>query len=178
MIIVGYPGIGKTWASKCSFNDILDIDSIYFRDRGSENGWLSDGKGLDNYIWLLKTLNLQGKTVMASSHKEVRAKLLDEKGIDKRDIVYICPDPTDKNAWLARLYNRWLDSTEMKDWYAYRRAIKNYELDTKDMISDREKGVRVLVVSEKDLDGGLLLYLIGKKIIKYRIGMEEVEEEE
>ena len=178
MIIVGYPGIGKTWASRTTNGGIIDLDSVYFRDRDDDSGWLGGEKGLRNYIWLIKTLHFYGKTVLISSHKEVREALLAEKDINKKKICYICPDVPMKDAWLSRLYNRWISSTEKKDWFAYKRAIKNYENDVKDMISDRVYGVKVHIVSEEDLKNGLFLYLIRNRIIDYVPGMEVMNEDD
>lgn len=173
MIIVGYPGIGKTWAARAGYDGIIDLDSVYFRDRDDDRGWLGGEKGLGNYIWLVKKLNSEGKTVLISSHKEVRDRLLAEKDIPRSEICYICPDVLMRDVWLARLYRRWIDTTEKSAWFAYRRAIKNYEKDISDMTSDRVYGVKVHIVDEKDLENGLLLYLLTHKIIKYRPGEEE-----
>lgn len=174
MIILGYPGIGKSTAAK-KMDKFIDIDSVFFRDRDDSAGWLGGKKGLNGYIWLLRKLNDDGKVVFGSTHKEVRERILKDEGIEKEDVVYICPKAEDKNAWISRLYNRWIDSTEMKDWYAYTRALKEYEKDIKSILEDADEGVRVIQVSEEDLEDGLALYLIRNRIIEEK---EEDDEDE
>lgn len=152
MIIVGYYGIGKSEFCK-THQDYIDLESKYFR---SDNGWLLGNKGLERYIWLIEDLNADGKKIFVSSLKEVRDELLKSKRIDPYvDMAYIYPYADLKDDWLSRLYNRWKESSNEKDWYAYKRAIKNFESDIESLIKDK---------------GNTLDYPISKEILdKYKI---------
>ena len=165
MIIVGYPGTGKsTMAKKCV--EVVDLESSVFRDRGSKDGWIGGDKGLNSYIWLATNLNDDGKVVCISSHKEVREKLLSDARVDVKDVCYICPKPSEKAKWISHLYDRWIKTTDMKDWYAYTRAQKSFDKDVESMLKDKEKGVKVVEIGVEDLKDGLMLYLIHKGIVK------------
>jgi len=173
MIISGYPGVGKTTASK-HFYDLVDIESKYFRSRDDGDGWIGGEEGLRRYIWLIRDLNNAGKVVLVSSHKEVRQRLIDDDGIDNEDLIFVCPRVEDESEWQAHLYQRWVDSTEMKDWHAYKRAIKYFKADIEDIMLDKDKGINVVTIKKDDLKEGLMLYLVKNRYVDYVNGMEEI----
>ena len=140
MIFVGYYGIGKS--SLCERNPtFIDLESKFFRDRDNDAGWLGGKKGLNNYIWLVRTLNDSGRHVFVSSDSEIRFALLDEKGLDRNEIVYICPEKNLKDVWLSKLYKRWVDTSDKKDWFSYIRATKKYVEDIESMERDHIKTI-------------------------------------
>lgn len=159
MIIVGYYGIGKSFAAKEDIN-IIDLESKYFRDRDEEDEWLGGKKGVKSYIWLATDLSKSGKVVLISPNKEARQELLaraDNGEIRRSEIRYICPKPDDKDNWLRLLYKRWQDSTDRKDYYAYKRASKDYEYDIQDMVNDN---MPIAWVTRSDVEGDGLYYFI------------------
>lgn len=159
MIIVGYYGIGKSFAAKEDIN-LIDLESKYYRDRDSEDGWLGGEKGLKSYIWLATDLSKSGKVVLISANEDIRKELLDrvERGeIRKAEVRYICPRPEDKDEWLSLLYKRWQDSTDRKDYYAYKRASKNYEYDIDSMKKDN---LPIAWIKRSDVEGSGLYSFI------------------
>ena len=140
MILVGYYGIGKS--TLCERNPtFIDLESKFFRDRGNDAGWLGGKKGLNNYIWLIKTFNDSKRHVFVSSDSEIRFALLNEEGINRDDIVYICPEKTLKDIWLSKLYKRWIDTSDKKDWFSYIHATKKYADDIESMKRDHIKTI-------------------------------------
>ena len=141
MIFVGYYGIGKS--TLCERNPtFIDLESKFFRDRNNDTGWLGGkSKGLNNYIWLVKTLNDSGRHVFVSSDGDIRFALLNEKDLDRNQIVYICPEKNLKDVWLSKLYKRWVDTSDRKDWFSYIHATKKFKEDIESMEADHIKTI-------------------------------------
>ena len=140
MIFVGYYGIGKS--TLCERNPtFIDLESKYFRDRENDVGWLGGSKGLNNYIWLVRSLNDAGRHIFVSSDKDIRQFILNDKGIDKDQVVYICPEKTLKDVWLSKLYKRWVDTSDKKDWFSYIRSTKKFKEDIESMEADNIKTI-------------------------------------
>lgn len=126
MIIVGYPGIGKTTiASK--FHDFFDFDSssMIITEDGSNKK--------PDYWWELYAriaikLN-RDLNVFVSSHKEVQEEILKQaKEAGVMEHVRICyPALELKEQWLKRLKERYEASGLDKDKRAFDYATAHYE---------------------------------------------------
>ena len=110
MIVIGYPGIGKTTLAK--YSNIIDLDSSLFK---SLSNWA------EYYVMIANYLSEQGNVVMISSHPEVIKQVI----IYSKKACMIYPSLTIKNKWIERIGNRLLDDPSIKNLRAYDR-VKNY----------------------------------------------------
>ena len=122
MIIIGYPGIGK---STLAFHRMECIDlesSVYNRD---EDG--SKPYGWERFYCLTAIdLSRQGYTVFVSSHRNVVDFF---KAINAHDVYVVCPSKKLKKDWLNKLRLRALTTHSAKDIRAYNRAESHYDED-------------------------------------------------
>lgn len=126
MIIIGYPGIGKsTLANK----------SDKYVDLESGNFWV-DGKRADDwykpYCQIAEHLSEQDYNVFVSSHKVVREQL----ATSKQKVICCLPHLCLKDAWIARLKARYEASELTKDYRAWKMAEETFEDSVNDMSSD------------------------------------------
>lgn len=133
MIIVGYPGIGKsTLAGRES--GCIDLDSSDFRHVwpcDKSNSWYV------GYCKMAEVLSKQGFTVFVSSHEAVRNVLIARQ---VEDFALIFPSLELKDKWLKRLRTRAKkEDAEPKHVMAYERAVKYYEDDIGEMQRDRRQ---------------------------------------
>ena len=100
MIIIGYPGIGKS--TVCGRDTgIIDLESSYFSQFG-EN-WER------NYVKLALELNRAGFDVCVSSHEKVIDDLILMTMPDD-NVIAIFPDKSLKKLWIKKLDSRWRSS--------------------------------------------------------------------
>lgn len=133
LIIIGYPGIGKSsLGTMDSINqNIIDFESSLFKVNGdrTDNWWY--------VIYSRQAVSLakQGFIVCISSHKCVREELAkyDQDGVV---IVTIAPSPKLKEEWIARLKDRYLEDPSEKNIDALRNAEDSYDEDIEDIASD------------------------------------------
>ena len=140
MIISCYPGVGKTTISKGRI-DIIDLDSSLFSQLSTDFiVYRNSEGGLDNvtnefwpyfYVKIAEKLSQDGYIVLVSSHKEVRARLLDVG----EDFYCITPVPELKDEWIEKLRVRWETSGSEKDLRAYEHVRDNYDKDVHEIIS-------------------------------------------
>lgn len=132
MIVVGFPGIGKsTLASK--HDHIIDLESSSF--------WKTDRNGDKTrpydwcvyYVQIAEHLSKQGYTVFVSSHPEVR-KYLEKHSTEKYIVIF--PNTHLKDDWLKRLYQRYENTGLDKDLRAYKYMEKNYLNSVEELISE------------------------------------------
>lgn len=137
MIIIGYPGIGKTSVS--GKDNIVDLESSYFHLSCGSSKFFNAGVYCDLAIDLYK----QGYIVCVSSHEDVR-KILEGKKAkiygDNLRVVIIYPKKSleMKWRWLERLEERY-NATRMnpdlyfkdieKDYRAFEHVKENYMYD-------------------------------------------------
>lgn len=132
MIIVGYPGVGKsTYAKKRGF-PVYDLESSYFRR--------SDGTKPENWADLYTQIALHmsslGMIVCTSSHYDVRQRLniYNDTIYNKNNIIIgLAPSVDIKDGWIDHLKNRYESSKLEKDKAAYLRAKYYFESDIKDI---------------------------------------------
>lgn len=101
MIIIGYPGVGKT--TLCGAEKrAIDLESMFFHGSEKEKNW-------ENlYCELAIDLSRQGYIVFVSSHDEVceKIKCLYNPNVDKVVAVYPRSNEKMKTQWIQRLQNR------------------------------------------------------------------------
>lgn len=109
-IIIGYPGVGKTFASERS-TDIIDFESSLYKDE--------DGNRPDNWaeLYCRAAVNLmkQGFNVCVSSHVDVRVKLETTYAEYLDHMLLIFPDTLLHDFWEERLTHRLRNSQVHND---------------------------------------------------------------
>lgn len=139
MIIVGYPGIGKTSIIDRE-KGIIDLESYFFHNpldtlNGSDYGWER------RYCDVAIDLHQQGYTVCVSSHEAVQIYLKDHQEKHLGFVALVYPAPTDemREKWIKRLRDRYYESRRAdasphwcidKNYRALQRAEECYALDT------------------------------------------------
>lgn len=122
MIIVGYPGIGKTTtANNDHEHEYIDLDSSLFRT-GSR-----DAMDVEIYCKVAVSLNDRGFKVFVSSHEFVIRYLLEN--YPNRDIVVCLPDAKLKTAWIRRLRDRYMADESEKNKRALMHVLDNFDRD-------------------------------------------------
>lgn len=139
MIIIGYPGIGKsTIAGKDKF---IDLESSNFNVNGNKiQNWHIA------YCDVARDLNRQGFDVFVSSHGLVTENFLDSH----YDVVTIFPSLKLKEEWVEKLRKR-CDQTKLeKDVRAYVRAKTFYEDDISYLMKMKESGIKTVEIEVMD----------------------------
>lgn len=122
MIIIGYPGIGKsTLAGKD--HKYIDLESSNFRINGERSeDWYKV------YCKVAEDLSRQGYIVFVSCHPVVREALR-----SSGEIVAVIFPTVKKEEWLARLRSRYEETNSYKDEMAYKRVRDHYDEDIVDL---------------------------------------------
>ena len=128
MIIIGFPGIGKSTLALNNYR-FVDLESSYFKapDVGNED-WVVE------YCKLAEFLSKNDNIVLVSSHKAVRdyiAKM-------RTDELVACVFPSERirEQWIKKLEDRYMNSALDKDYRAFIRARDHYDDDVQDLYSD------------------------------------------
>ena len=128
MIIIGFPGIGKSTLA-CNNYKFVDLESSYFKTPDVRNEeWVVE------YCQCAVYLSLHGFIVFVSSHKAVRDYLA--KIHISEPIVYIFPSKRIREQWIKKLEDRYMESGLDKDYRAFIRARDYYDDDIRDLYSD------------------------------------------
>ena len=117
MIIIGYPGIGKSTLA-VGDNKYIDLESSLFNDDKGEKPkyWYH------TYCKIAEDLSTQGYIVFVSCHKEVQDYLSASD-----EIVALCyPALELKNKWFQKLLNRYELYTTDKNLAALTTSLKYY----------------------------------------------------
>ena len=128
MIIIGFPGIGKS--TLASNNDkFVDLESSYFKPVNNRNDdWVVD------YCKLAELLSKNGDIVFISSHKAVRDYIA--KMHTDELVACIFPSERIRKQWVKKLENRYMNSDLDKDYRAFIRAKDHYDDDIRELYSD------------------------------------------
>lgn len=123
MIIIGYPGVGKSTYCR-EYLNAIDLESSLF-DRMD---FVNDKAWAKCYTEIAAALHSTGDyKVCISSHKIVQEKILDL--VDQDDILVIAPDVTVERDWTERLFARWVREKDDKNARAYLKSIENFSKD-------------------------------------------------
>lgn len=118
MIIVGFPGIGKTTLSRKMPTDVIDLESSYF---SKENlNWYKA------YCQAAECISYQGHFVFISSHIE-NLYYLHNNNI--ANVICIYPNINLKDKWISKLEERYEKSKLEKDLRALKTVQKFYTTD-------------------------------------------------
>lgn len=131
MIIVGYPGIGKSTLAHIVY-EVIDLESSLFRNL--------PGNWYEFYVSLTEHLSEQGKTVFVSSHGDVVNELIGSN--EKVFLVY--PSLDIEKDWIHKIGERLLEDPSMKNFRAYQRV--------KDMFEDDIKWLRGIDLPKAEID--------------------------
>ena len=138
MIIVGYQCIGKSTLCNKIKDKYIDLESGNF---------FVDGKRDDNwykvYVNIANHLSSQGCIVFTSSHEVVREELR-KSG---EPVFIIHPSLRLKDAWLAKLKNRYEQSGLDKDYRAWKNAETGYDGQIQSLIDDPIPNIEINVIS-------------------------------
>lgn len=117
MIIIGYPGIGKS--SLAGRNNCIDLESTNF--------WHNDKRPADWVIYycnIAEDLSKQGYTVFVASHEAVRNRLQE---VSKEPVICIYPALPLKDEWINKLNIRYQITKSTKDLKAYENVSQYYD---------------------------------------------------
>ena len=124
MIVVGYPGIGKSTLAGRDYKYI---------DLESENFWV-DGERTEDwykpYCKIAEHLSEQGYIVFVSSHEVVRQYLVENS---RELVVLVYPSIELKDAWIDKLEKRYIKSRLEKDYKALMNAKDRYVENIKEL---------------------------------------------
>lgn len=134
LIIIGYPGIGKTTVSKKNHaGDIIDLQSELFynyKDGSRDENWYY------YYCRIAYSIAMQGNIVLVSSHECVRRELRKYKQ-DKVKIITIAPHKSLQDEWISKLRNRYFDSDmNVKNRHAWEHVSVCFEDDILSMSTE------------------------------------------
>jgi len=153
MIIVGYPGIGKT--SAADFNEnCIDLDSTSFEIDGCyPANWETI------YINIAKSLSDQRYIVFVNSSECVRKELI-RRNIE--DVAVCVPSLHLESEWTKKLLDRYNKSKKEEDFRAYASAETCYSYYIKSMLEDAQKAGWSSIVLE-DMKYNLLSEIMIQK---------------
>ena len=136
MIIIGYPGIGKTTLADWN-NDYIDVDSSKF---------IFDGVRPSNweyhYVKMAEDLSDQGYNVFVSSHEGVRKNIEFHVGAET-PVLVVCPSLELKEQWVERLKHRWQEDLSHKNYMALKRAEEHYDEDITDLLNSPFRVIQI-----------------------------------
>lgn len=154
MIIIGYPGVGKTtMMESCGnicrekgYKSVIDLESSIFHPSQPADlkGIFTDPDWTRVYCQVATALSDQGHLVFVSSHADVQKRL---RACRDR-VCVVCPAVELKQEWLERLRTRYLtsaDDEKDKNLAAYNRACDHYEEDIETLKSN---GFELLEITE------------------------------
>ena len=133
MIIIGYQGIGKSTLAR-EGTGFIDLESsLFYGKNGRSDDWHI------YYCKIAESLSEQGYVVFVSSHKQVRDYF---KKSNERAVI-ICPDISLKEAWIAKLRERFEREPTNKNLRAWKGAERYYEDNIKNLMND---GIPVITI--------------------------------
>lgn len=129
MIIIGYPGIGKSSLST-SATGYIDLDSSNFW-RWEDGNRVRDKNWYIAYCNIAVYLSKQGHKVFVCADEDVQKKLKEMSGSKdfKEEIIYCVPALELKDKWVEKLENRYNESHSIEDLAALNHVGTSYEKD-------------------------------------------------
>lgn len=148
MIILGYPGIGKTTLAntKRCMLPVVDLESSCFYDsygKRPENWW-------EYYCKVGEYLSRQHYVVLMGMQSEVRDRL---RG-SKEEVYLIFPSLDLKKAWIDRLRKRFDANPSPSALLALNRAVEKFDRDILELMND---SLHKFVISSMDYNLGRVI---------------------
>ena len=112
MIVIGYPGVGKSTVSKRNIR-YVDFDSSPFSNKEQ---WESD------YVFNAEMLSSHGHVVFVSAHKAVQELLKNSK----EKVVVVYPALRLHDFWIEKLKTRYIKTQNDGDYRALSRCVSHY----------------------------------------------------
>lgn len=135
MIVMGYPGIGKSTYARKRGSHAIDLESSLFN------------KDFATYVDVALDLEKQGYIVFVSCHEEVRQALMDKASF-LTELAVCYPDPSLEIEWEDRLLAR-IDKYHLdKDVRAYVRFTEHFIQDIQDIESPKFSSFRKLKLTK------------------------------
>ena len=159
MIIIGYPGIGKTTLA----NDtaVIDLESSCFWVPQNGETKVRPEKWEYIYCNIAEDISSRGNIVFVSSHGAVRQCLENRKS--KENIVVCLPSIELQEKWIKKLKCRYDVSGTSKDFRAWISAKEHYTRDITDMKEQALKNDwKILEIKHMNYDLRSLLILLLK----------------
>jgi hypothetical protein len=131
MLIIGYPGVGKS--SCCNMDSkFIDLESSNFIHQPGDTEWAK------SYVNVALDLHSQGFIVFISSHYVVRDLLIDyckKNSVPREFLLIIFPSLSLEDVWKKRIRERLERTTLEKDKRAYDRVLGHYVEDISSLIN-------------------------------------------
>lgn len=152
MIIMGYPGIGKTTLAKGDYRFIdLDSTSTLLTGMFRKKGWEKQ------YVSTALYLSKKGYHVFVSTHPEVIKKVI---AMDGNDAILVYPSRDIKSYWLQKLRDRYEQMRNRSTHNAWRRAWDHFDEDIEEL--GKVKCHQIVLETEKyDLKKDLVHVITG-----------------
>lgn len=131
MIIIGFPGIGKSSVTRAYDGD---TNTTGYIDLESSN-FVKDENWVKEYCDLAIDLELQGYKVFVSSHKKAREYLVDKQDIFP-DVIEVFPLKELRTDWLNRLESRYMKCKTVKNERALNYMRNNFDIAVDEMEHD------------------------------------------
>ena len=148
MIIIGYPGIGKSTLAGRDHRYIDLESSLFMVDGVRALDWYKP------YCKVAEGLSRQGYTVFVSSHSAVVEALR----ASQETVAVIYPSVGLRDEWIAKLKERYLKTLSVKDFRAYSRACWHYADDIMELESCNKVDKICLKTMNYDLQEVLSYY--------------------
>lgn len=148
MIIMGYPGIGKSTVAKTDYR-FIDLDSSTFKDIPN---WAK------YYTTVAEGLSHQGYYVFVSTHAEVRNRLYGSK--EKVALCY--PDGSIKEEWIEKLRKRYEKDRSKKNALALKHVEEHFDEDFERMSISPHKKILIPTME----------YNLAKMVVDYFDGLK------
>ena len=154
MIIIGFPGIGKSSVTRAYEGD---TNTTGYIDLESSN-FVKDDNWVKEYCDLAIDLELQGYKVFVSSHKKVREYLAEKQDVFS-DIVEVFPSKEMRTEWLKKLECRYMNCKTDKNERALSYMRNNFDGAVDEMENDAIiHKVRITKENMNDLEKALSDY--------------------
>lgn len=160
MIIIGFPGIGKSSVTHAYDGD---TNTTGYIDLESSN-FVKDENWVKEYCGAAIDLDLQGYNVFVSSHKAVRECLAEGQDLFP-DIIEVFPSKELRTDWLNRLESRYMKCKTAKNERALNYMRNNFDAAVDEMEHDAIiHKVRITKENMNDLKKTMADYWDGLKI--------------
>lgn len=159
MIIIGFPGIGKSSVTRAYDGD---TNTTSYIDLESSN-FVKDENWVKEYCDIAIDLELQGYNVFVSSHKAVREYLAEKQDIFS-DIIEVFPSKELRIDWLNRLESRYMKCKTAKNERALNYMRNNFDTAVDEMEHDAIiHKVRITKENMNDLKKAIVDYWDGRR---------------